>query len=60
MGSTTGYSRFMIPGLVKAAADQGYSPDVIVAADEVGGEAIMGHLTLRDPVLTIVYIPSNA
>jgi phosphonoacetaldehyde hydrolase len=36
VGSTSGYSRFMIPGVVKAAAAQGYSPDVIVTADEVG------------------------
>lgn len=35
VGSTSGYSRFMIPGVVAAAAEQGYTPDVIVTADEV-------------------------
>ena len=35
VGSTTGYSRFMIPQLLAKAAVQGYVPDAIVCADEV-------------------------
>jgi phosphonoacetaldehyde hydrolase len=35
VGSTTGYSRFMVPGVIAAAKAQGYAPDVIVCADEV-------------------------
>eukprot|EP00775_Hariotina_reticulata_P014844 gene14844-15030_t len=34
IGSTTGYSRFMIPKVVAAAKQQGYDPDVIVTVDE--------------------------
>jgi len=35
IGSTTGYGRTMIDGLVSEAARQGYQPDCVVAADEI-------------------------
>jgi len=36
IGTTTGYARHMIDGLLAAAAEQGFDPDATVAADEVG------------------------
>lgn len=35
VGSTTGYGRAMIDGMVESAAAQGYTPACIVAADEI-------------------------
>jgi phosphonoacetaldehyde hydrolase len=35
VGTTTGYGRAMIDNLIHAAAEQGFVPDCIVAADEV-------------------------
>ncbi|WP_160154254.1 phosphonoacetaldehyde hydrolase [Microbulbifer sp. ALW1] len=37
IGTTTGYSRHMIEGMLVAAADQGLNPDSVVAADEAPG-----------------------
>ncbi len=34
VGSTTGYTRTMMAGIVRAAANQGYRPDVVVCAGE--------------------------
>lgn len=35
IGSTTGYGRGMIDGMLAAAEAQGYAPDYVVAADEI-------------------------
>ncbi|MCU0227505.1 MAG: phosphonoacetaldehyde hydrolase [Bryobacterales bacterium] len=35
VGSTTGYSRRIMEGLIQLAADQGYHPESVVCADEV-------------------------
>lgn len=35
IGSTTGYGRAMIGGMLAAAEQQGYAPDYVVAADEI-------------------------
>lgn len=37
IGTTTGYSRNMIEGMLVAAAEQGLKPDSVVAADEAPG-----------------------
>lgn len=34
IGSTTGYTQAMMPPLIRAAADQGYAPDVVLCSDD--------------------------
>ncbi|HEY1337947.1 MAG TPA: phosphonoacetaldehyde hydrolase [Bryobacteraceae bacterium] len=55
IGSTTGYTRELLDIVLPAAAAQGYSPDVSVTPDEVGGGRPKPFMCYRNAILLGVY-----
>jgi phosphonoacetaldehyde hydrolase len=55
IGSTTGYTRALLDGILPAAATQGYSPDASVTPDEVGGGRPIPFMCYRNAILLGAY-----